>query len=262
MSIDRLSEAIAATDYHRFPGGRKKLQALVREIERLGPRRLRVLDVGCGNGSLVFPIAALGNDVVGTDVDRASLERCRELAPTSGVDLVWTQGGLEEISGSFDLIVCSEVLEHLADPDPLIRAMVAKLTPEGRLFITVPNGWGLREVGGRCEHFLRRRCGLDRSIRKLRSALTRIGMADERDKYRMHTSNPEQGHVQKFTREGLVRRLAAAGLEVCGWTNSFVIFSVFRCRGGESTIERVDSWAADHLPPAFASGWFVTCRRI
>jgi 2-polyprenyl-3-methyl-5-hydroxy-6-metoxy-1,4-benzoquinol methylase len=258
---EMLSRALAATDYHRFPGGRKKIAALLDEVSRLGERAPRVLDVGCGNGSLSFPLAAIGCDVVGVDVDQDSLANCRARAPRGSPRFVWSQGDLEELAGEFDLVVCSEVLEHLDDPAPLVRAMARKLAPRGTLFVTVPNGWGLREIGGRCEHFLRERCGLDAWIRGLRDRLARFGMASEREKYRMHTANPEQGHVQKFTRRSLTRLLEAAGLEISGWTNSFVILTVFRCRGGESGVERLDSRAADHLPAAFASGWYVTCRR-
>lgn len=247
------------TSYYRFPGGRKKLEALLHVVEDLGARGLRVLDVGCGNGALSFPLAAIGCAVVGVDVDAASIEHCRTHGFYPNARFVHTRGRLEEVVGPFDLIVCSEVLEHLDAPDPLILAMRDKLAPGGRLFVTVPNGYGLREIGGRVERWLRESCGLERTFRWLRARFARVGMVSEREKYQMHTSNPEQGHVQKFTRPGFERCLAGAGFEVEEWTNSFVILSVFFCRGGQGRLERIDAWAADHLPAAFASGWYVTC---
>ena len=86
-------------------------------------------------------------------------------------------------------------------------------------------------------------------------------MPSPEEKYEMHTSNPEQRHVQRFTRRGIVNLLKAEGFEVSEWWNTFVILSVFRCRSGVSLVERLDSWAADHLPPACASGWFLTVAR-
>jgi len=165
------------------------------------------------------------------------------------------------VEDSFDLIVCSEVLEHLSEPRLLVAAMSDKLAPTGRLFVTVPNGYGLREIGGRCERFLRERWGLDAILRALRDRLERLGMPSARAKYEMHTSNPEQGHVQKFTHNQMIRLLETEHLRVVDWRNSFVILSVFYCRSGLSAVEKFDSWLADHLPASFASGWYICCRR-
>src|SRR2546423_10400301 len=55
---EMLGDFWRATDYHRFPGGQKKLRVLAEMILREFTERPRVLDVGCGNGSLSFPIAA------------------------------------------------------------------------------------------------------------------------------------------------------------------------------------------------------------
>jgi SAM-dependent methyltransferase len=223
--------------------------------------RPRVLDVGCGNGALAFPMAALGCEVVGADVDAASIDRCRGQNRFPNARFVPTDGTLAAVDGLFDLVVCSEVLEHLEKPRSLVADMCCKLAPAGLLFITIPNGYGLREIGGRVERVLRRRCGLERLLRGLRRALGRAGMPSAEEKYDMHTSNPEQGHVQKFTRRRIVDLLAAEGLQVAAWRNSFVILSVFHCRSGTSFVERLDSWAADHLPAACASGWFITAAR-
>jgi hypothetical protein len=87
-------------------------------------------------------------------------------------------------------------------------------------------------------------------------------MPSAEEKYQMHTSNPDQGHVQKFTRRRIIDLLHAERLELSAWRSSFVILSVFYCRSGESSIERLDSWAADHLPVACASGWYITARGV
>src|SRR5205823_6650318 len=178
------------TNYQRFPGGQKKLRVLAETILREFPTRPRVLDVGCGNGGLTFPIAALGCEVVGADLDADSIDRCRERNRFPNARFVHTDGSLTTIDGVFDLIVCSEVLEHLDEPRPLVAAMRAKLAPAGLIFITIPNGYGLREIGGRSEQFLRRRCGLDRTLAGLRRVLGRVGMPSAKEKYDMHTCNP------------------------------------------------------------------------
>ncbi len=254
---DDFARALAETRYQHLPGGRKKLAMLVRLAATVRPNR--VLDVGCGNGGLALPLAALGYDVVGTDIDSASIEYCRARNRFANACFVLTDGTLREIDGRFDLIVCSEVLEHLESPDALISVVCAKLSPAGHLCVTIPNGYGLREIGGRLERRLRQRLGLERPLTVLRGWLSRHGMTSENEKYRTYTSNPEQGHVQRFTRSTIVRSLARRGLEVVGWENSFVIISVFHTRAGLSPLERLDSWAADRLPAALASGWYIHC---
>ncbi len=251
----------STTSYQRFPGGQKKLAVLAGIILGKFAKPPRVLDVGCGNGALAFPMAALGCEVVGVDVDGHSVELCRERNRFPNARFLCTDGTLSAAEGVFDLIVCSEVLEHLVEPRPLVAAMRAKLAPAGLIFITVPNGYGPREIGGRSERLLRQRCGLDRPLDGLRRVFERLGMASVKEKYEMHTSNPDQGHVQKFTRRGIVDLLEAEGLEVSDWRNSFVILSLFYCRSGTSFVERLDSWAADHLPAACASGWYLTVAR-
>lgn len=257
-----LGRALAETTYHHFPGGRKKLEVLIEIVVRLSPEHRRILDVGCGNGALSFPLAAIGCQVVGTDVDAESIETCRSRRRFPNARFVQSGGLLREVDGPFDLIVCAELLEHLHDPRPLVAAMAERLAPEGRLFVTVPNGYGLREIGGRLEKRLRRRPSFERSIISLRRRLVRFGMPSERDKYVMHTSNPEQEHVQKFTRGSILRLLHGAGFEVVDWRKSFLTLSVFHCRSGLSWIERIDSRAADLLPAAMASGWYITCRKV
>lgn len=258
---DRQQLFWSATDYHRFPGGRKKLGVLFRLILDDVVASPRVLDVGCGNGSLTFPIATLGCEtVLGVDTDAASIAYCEKRNDFRNAHFLVTDGTLREVEGQFDLVVCCEVLEHLADPKPLLAAMREKLAPAGLIFITIPNGYGLREIGGRCERFLSERCGLAEFLAVIRQVLHRFGMVSSEEKYRMHTSNPEQGHVQKFTHRGITRLLHGARLDVSAWRNSFIILTVFYCRSGLSTIERFDSWLADQLPPAFASGWYVCCR--
>ena len=249
----------SATEYSRFPGGRKKLGVLARLVRDGFRHPPRVLDVGCGNGAISFPLAALGCEVVGADVDPASIDWCVRHNTYERATFVLVTEELRGVKGSFDLIVCSEVLEHLHEPRPLV-AMSDKLAPSGWLFVTVPNGYGLREIGGRCERFLRERCGLDSGLGALRERLERLGMPSARAKYEMHTSNPEQDHVQKFTRSQMTRLLESEHLRIVDWRNSFVILNVFYCRSGLSTVERFDNWLADHLPASCASGWYICCR--
>ncbi|HEY5998249.1 MAG TPA: methyltransferase domain-containing protein [bacterium] len=247
-----------ATDYQAIPGGKKKLDFIFALIERLRAAKpgLKVLDVGCGNGPLTFPVAALGVPVVGVDVNAASIERNVGANRYPNARFAVVPGASFDLGETFDLIICSEVLEHLHEPQPLVDSIARHLAPGGTLMVTVPNGYGPREVLGRIEIFLRRRLGIGRVIDPVRRA---FGMLDHATKCAVHTSNPDQDHVQKFTVREMRDIFARAGLALTGTVNSIFIFGVVF--GKSPAVDRFDSRLADFLPRFAASGWYFLCRK-
>jgi SAM-dependent methyltransferase len=219
--------------------------------------------VGCGNGSIALPVASLGYRVVGVDVDPGSIEHARAAnrLPNARFELV--EGDRLDLGERFDVVICSEVLEHLHEPLPLIRAISAAMADDGLAIITVPNGQGLRELLGRLENFLKATLRLQHVLKGIRRL---AGMPDPDEKCLMHTSNVEEagtGHVQAFSLPGIARRLARGGLEVARVVKSFFIFSVFVKRRGDAwtAVDRLDSRLADVLPASMASGWYLLCRK-
>jgi hypothetical protein len=90
--------------------------------------------------------------------------------------------------------------------------------------------------------------------------LLRMSSADE--KCRMHTSNPDQDHVQKFTPGQLRSLIESGGLTITDWVNSFWLLSLFgKAKAGTNFVARLDSWLADIGPAIFASGWYVVCEK-
>jgi SAM-dependent methyltransferase len=253
------------TDYHRFPGGLKKLEFIVETLCRLNrdPAQVSVLSLGCGNGSLALPVASLGYRVLGVDIDRFSIEYARQKNTFLNARFEVADGGDFEPDERFDAVICSEVLEHLADPLPMIRTIEQAMEDDGLAIITVPNGQGLREVIGRLENFCKDTLGLRCALHGVRRLL---GMPDPDKKCIMHTLNVTQdgtGHVQFFSLPGLKQRLARGGLEVVKVVKSFLILSVFAGTRGDdwTALDRLDSRLADLLPASMASGWYLLCRK-
>lgn len=98
----------------------------------------RCLDVGCGDGTTTGLWAQrVGADYLGVDISSGAVARTRALGLAA--ELVDDASRLPLESGSFDVAVCSEVLEHLFDPLAALAELRRVLRPDGRLIITVPN---------------------------------------------------------------------------------------------------------------------------
>jgi SAM-dependent methyltransferase len=109
-----------------------------------------VLDLGCGEGRHVHGLHVLaGVNVVGLDLDIPSLFKARSglelLPPTSGDTATAFVCGdayrLPFANDAFDVVICSEVLEHLLDYETALTEIRRVLKLGGRFAPTVPNAW-------------------------------------------------------------------------------------------------------------------------
>lgn len=102
--------------------------------DRLTPSA-RVLDLGCGRGGIVERLGTTGR-WVGVDPDRASLRehRAPALPRLQGV-----ADGLPFAGATFDIVACSWVLEHLADPRQAFAEVARVLRPGGTFLLLTPN---------------------------------------------------------------------------------------------------------------------------
>jgi len=97
---------------------------------------LSVLDVGCGEGYLLKKAARRASLALGVDVAESRLRATRdgpsELAVADGQRLPFADA-------SFDRIICTETLEHVADAQLVLRELSRVLRPGGRLAVSVPH---------------------------------------------------------------------------------------------------------------------------
>jgi 2-polyprenyl-3-methyl-5-hydroxy-6-metoxy-1,4-benzoquinol methylase len=108
---------------------------------------LKVLDVGCGNGSeLTLSIGKLGFNVVGIDTHLPSIEHAQLLAKDVP-HARFACAQVEELHDSYyDVVILSEVLEHQTQPQKLLKASINRMSDKGLLIVTVPNGYGEFEI--------------------------------------------------------------------------------------------------------------------
>lgn len=124
-------------------------------IHGLIPSNCSVLDVGCAAGSATLSInRGKGNTVLGVEPDpvRAGLARDNGLNVING----YLDQALIDAHGPFDVVMFTDVLEHIASPSEVLNLGIAALKPGGLLVASVPNvaHWTvrLRLLFGRWEY--------------------------------------------------------------------------------------------------------------
>lgn len=103
---------------------------------------LRILDVGCGGGVLCEPLARLGADVTGIDPLYENIEVAKAHAEAMGLDITYLPFAIEDSffdGPQFDVIIASEIIEHVANPDGFLTTCLKHLSPQGGIIITTFN---------------------------------------------------------------------------------------------------------------------------
>lgn len=100
----------------------------------------RVLDVGCGNGFTCGEFLRRGCQVVGVDLSESGIAQARAAYPGGRFEVIPADDRLLERLGErpFDLVVSTEVVEHLYAPRPYACGCYAALRPGGRFICTTP----------------------------------------------------------------------------------------------------------------------------
>ena len=103
----------------------------------------KVLDVGCGGGLLSEAMAKAGAKVTGIDLAPELIKIARLHGLESGIEADYRVQSVEalatEAAGSYDVVTCMEMLEHVPDPLSIIRACSTLLKPGGHLFVSTLN---------------------------------------------------------------------------------------------------------------------------
>lgn len=111
--------------------------------ERAAIAGKQVLDVGCGGGILAESMAARGAAVTGIDLAKKSLKVAQLHSLESGVAVDYRCVAVEELAeeapASFDVVTCMEMLEHVPDPQSVVRSCARLVKPGGWVFFSTLN---------------------------------------------------------------------------------------------------------------------------
>lgn len=143
------------------------------------------LDVGCGSGWLLENFVSDTRRLVGCDWVEAG-----NFLHFNYVKIDLNNDGLNPLGDDlFDVIICSDVLEHMENPAKIISEMSRHLAPEGRIFVSIPNVWNVLE-----------------RLRFLAKGKFR--------RYRSERNSAPWGHISIFTVDTLESLCDRAGLNI------------------------------------------------
>jgi 2-polyprenyl-6-hydroxyphenyl methylase/3-demethylubiquinone-9 3-methyltransferase len=102
-----------------------------------------VVDIGCGGGILAESMARKGAKVTGTDLSEKALRVADLHGLESGVQVRYELASAEDLAerepGSYDVVTCMEMLEHVPDPAAIVQACARLVKPGGRVFFSTIN---------------------------------------------------------------------------------------------------------------------------
>jgi S-adenosylmethionine-dependent methyltransferase len=166
--------------------------------------RLRVLDVGCGQGTQLLRLARHGHAVTGLDGSQTllrDLQRALAAEPPGVADRVRVvHGDVRDAAAlldpaSFDVVMCHGVLMYFPDPGPVLDAVAAMAAPGAIVSLLARNGDALAMRPGLQGDWAATAAAFDTAAYR-----NRLGVAARADRL-----------------DDLTERLAARGLEVCAW---------------------------------------------
>ncbi len=176
-----------------------------KKVVRMVGRNKRVLDLGCSLGNISKGLLANRNEVYGIDVAKESVDFCKKLGIKAKVHNV-EEGKMPYKDDFFDVVVFSEVVEHLFNTDHAIREIYRVLKKGGYLIITTPN---IAALNRRLKLFLGLNPGIDLGIES---------SGDER----------AIGHIRYFTFDSLKKLLRRNGLRVVHMSSDVIMLNRLR----------------------------------
>lgn len=112
----------------------------ITKFKQLG-KNCRILEVGCGDGGNLLPFAQDGCYTMGVDIDEGRIADAKRFFESCGAkgDFIASDVFLmEELQGTFDIIICHDVIEHISDKHRFLSLLTQFLASDGIIFMSFP----------------------------------------------------------------------------------------------------------------------------
>ncbi len=110
---------------------------------KISSRKLKILDIGCGAGTICFYLASRGHDITGIDISQKAVNECRRSAKQLGInaaEFIRLDFPREKLKNrKYDIVILTEVIEHIEDDYLAIKEISRLLKPNGLLVLSTPS---------------------------------------------------------------------------------------------------------------------------
>lgn len=230
-------------------GLQKRLDFVANVISATNP--VRVLDVGCGTGANLTERLAQQfpqSHFIGIDSDATSIAFANRQRLAANAQYLVDPDGNE--LGLFDLVIASEVIEHVEDPLAFLAFLRGRLTPTGQVVLTLPNGYGPYELASLVETVMHL-SGIYRILRAMkRMVIQKPATSAVVDTLAISP------HINFFAYSAVRSMIEASGFQIAQF-----LPRTFLCGFGFDHVirsKRLIAWNAqvsDHLPTQCVSAW-------
>lgn len=155
----------------------------------------KILDIGCGAGTIDFYLANKGHNVTGIDISTKAIAKCIETVKNlelRNIKFKQIDFPNETIKDKFDFIICSEVIEHLKDDNLALKKIFKLLNKSGIVILTTPSEYAPLHKLGLTKKFDKRVGHLRRyKMEELKNMLKKYG-------YLISESKITEGPLRNF----------------------------------------------------------------
>lgn len=183
--MQKISSDSSYTHSHNIPQISEYLYTKIKHIIQKENAK-KILDIGCGNASLFMYLSDLNIQMVGIEPSDSGIIIARKISNATFYQMGVYDDPAIIAENSFDIVVSTEVIEHLFYPRELLRFAKAKLKPGGKLVLTTP-------YHGYMKNLL-------------------LSLFDMWDKH--HTVLWDGGHIKFWSKSSLSKLLKEEGFEV------------------------------------------------
>lgn len=124
-----------------FPFDEERTRILIEPLIASNSANQRCLDIGCGVGYACSLMAEIGSQVFGIDISQAAISEARKRIPNGTFSLAKLSGSIPYNSCFFDSLLCLGVLEHMINPEDIVKESYRVLKIGGKAVFLVPNAY-------------------------------------------------------------------------------------------------------------------------